>query len=55
MNKIHLIGNLTRNVDLKYTNNNIPDFQKMIKDSARREWDYVLVYKLDRFSRNKFH
>ncbi len=23
MNKIHLIGNLTRNVDLKYTNNNI--------------------------------
>lgn len=36
------------------TNDNRPDFQKMIKDSNRREWDYVLVYKLDRFSRNKY-
>lgn len=26
----------------------------MIKDSNRREWDYVLVYKFDRFSRNKY-
>ena len=36
------------------TNDLRPDFQKMIKDSARKEWDYVLVYKLDRFSRNKY-
>ncbi len=36
------------------TNDNRPDFQRMIKDSSRREWDYVLVYKLDRFSRNKY-
>lgn len=36
------------------TNDNRPDFQRMIKDSARREWNYVLVYKLDRFSRNKY-
>ena len=36
------------------TNDNRPDFQRMIKDSAKREFDYVLVYKLDRFSRNKF-
>lgn len=36
------------------TNDNRPDFQKMLKDSARKEWDYVLVYKLDRFSRNKY-
>ena len=36
------------------TNDNRPDFQRMIKDSARREWDFVLVYKLDRFSRNKY-
>lgn len=36
------------------TNDNRADFQRMIKDSARREWDYVLVYKLDRFSRNKY-
>lgn len=36
------------------TNDNRPDFQQMIKDSARHEWNYVLVYKLDRFSRNKY-
>ncbi len=35
-------------------NDNRPDFQRMIKDSSRREWDYVLVYKFDRFSRNKY-
>ena len=36
------------------TNDNRPDFQRMIKDSAKKKWDYILVYKLDRFSRNKF-
>ncbi len=36
------------------TNDNRPDFQRMIKDSAKKNWDYVLVYKLDRFSRNKY-
>ncbi len=35
------------------TNDNRPDFQCMIKDSARKEWNYILVYKLDRFSRDK--
>lgn len=36
------------------TNDNRPDFQQMIKDSANKEWQYVIVYKLDRFSRNKY-
>ena len=36
------------------TNDMRPDFQRMIKDSNKRQWDYVLVYKLDRFSRNKY-
>lgn len=36
------------------TNDNRPDFQRMLKDSNRKEWNYVLVYKLDRFSRNKY-
>lgn len=36
------------------TNDHRPSFQNMIKDSHRKEWDYVLVYKLDRFSRNKY-
>lgn len=36
------------------TNDNRTDFQRMLKDSAKQGWDYVLVYKLDRFSRNKY-
>lgn len=36
------------------TNTNRPGFQKMIADSANRNFDYVIVYKLDRFARNRF-
>ena len=36
------------------TNDNRPDFQRLIKDSAKRAFSYVLVYKFDRFSRNKY-
>lgn len=36
------------------TNDNRPDFQQMIKDSANKEWQNIIVYKLDRFSRNKY-
>lgn len=36
------------------TNDNRPDFQRMIKDSAKRTFSMVLVYKFDRFSRNKY-
>ena len=36
------------------TNDNREQFQKMLKDSDNKAWDYVLVYKLDRFSRNKY-
>lgn len=36
------------------TNDNRPDFQRMLKDSAKRAWDYVLVYKTYRFGRNKY-
>ena len=35
------------------TNDMRPDFQRMIRDSAKKQWSYVIVYKLDRFSRNK--
>ena len=31
-----------------------PDFQRMIKDSAKKVFDVVLVWKLDRFARNRF-
>ena len=29
-------------------------FQKMLKVSNNKKWDYILVYKLDRFARNKY-
>ena len=35
------------------TNDNRPDFQRMIKDSSKKEWQHIIVYKIDRFSRNK--
>ena len=34
-------------------NANRDDFQKMIADSGKRLFDVVLVYKLDRFSRDR--
>ncbi len=36
------------------TNDDRDDFRRMLSDSDKRLWDYVLVYKLDRFSRNKY-
>lgn len=36
------------------TNDRRPAFQQMIRESDKKEFDVVLVHKLDRFSRNKF-
>ena len=36
------------------TNDNRKAFQQMLKDSNKKSFDLVLVYKLDRFSRNKY-
>ena len=33
---------------------NRPDFQRMIKDSAKGKFEVVLVWKLDRFARNRY-
>lgn len=33
---------------------NRPDFQRMIEDSSRKQWEAILVYKLDRFSRDRY-
>lgn len=33
---------------------NRPEFQKMIKDSSKKLFDVVIVWKLDRFSRDRF-
>lgn len=31
-----------------------PDFQRMISDSKKKAFQYVIVYKLDRFTRNRY-
>ena len=36
------------------TNDNRPDFRQMIEDSKKHDFGIVLVYKFDRFSRNKY-
>lgn len=36
------------------TNDKRNDFQKMLRDSNKKAWDYVIVYKIDRFGRNKY-
>ena len=33
---------------------NRPEFQRMIRESARKAYDVVIVWKLDRFSRNRY-
>ena len=39
---------------LTATSDNRPDFQRMIKDSYKRCFDMVIVWKLDRFSRDRY-
>lgn len=36
------------------TNDNRPEFQKMIKDSDKQNFAFVIVYRFDRFARNRF-
>ena len=36
------------------TNDSRPEFQRMIADSAKRQFQGVLVYQLDRFARNRY-
>ena len=33
---------------------NRPQFQKMIKDSSKKKFDVIIVWKLDRFARNRY-
>ena len=32
------------------TNDNRPEFQRMLADAKKKQWDCILVYKFDRFS-----
>ena len=43
-------------IDLAFstTTGNRPEFQNMIKDSGKRLFDMIIVWKLDRFARNRY-
>ena len=36
------------------TNDKRPGFQKMIQDAQKSQWNYVIVYTLDRFARDRY-
>ena len=52
-NKILVVGTYI-DCATTWTNDNRPEFQRMLSDSKKRLWDCILVYKFDRFSRNKY-
>lgn len=52
-NNIQVVGNYIDRAQSAKTDHR-PNFQKMIKDSAKRLFDVIIVWKLDRFARNRF-
>lgn len=52
-NGIQIVGTYIDRA-LSAKTDNRPDFQKMIKDSAKQQFETVIVWKLDRFARNRY-
>lgn len=52
-NDIQIVGTYIDRA-LSAKTDNRPDFQKMIKDSEKHTFDVVIVWKLDRFARNRY-
>lgn len=52
-NKIEIVGEYIDRATTG-TNDNRPEFQRMIDDASQKQFEQILVYKLDRFSRNKY-
>lgn len=52
-NDIQIVGTYIDRAFSARTDNR-PDFQRMIKDSANSSFDTVIVWKLDRFARNRY-
>ncbi len=52
-NDIQIVGSYIDRA-LSAKTDNRPDFQKMIKDSAKQQFETVIVWKLDRFARNRY-
>lgn len=52
-NGISIVGTYIDRARSARTDNR-PDFKKMIKDSSNKKFDAVIVWKLDRFARNRY-
>ena len=52
-NDITIIGTYIDRAMSAKTDNR-PDFQRMVKDSAQGRFDFIIVWKLDRFARNRY-
>ena len=53
-NGITIVGHYIDRAPSAKTDNR-PEFQRMIKDSAKKGCDVVIVWKLNRFSRNRYN
>lgn len=51
--EIDVVGNYIDRALTTETNNR-PEFQQMIKDSYKHAFDCIIVWKLDRFARNRY-
>ena len=52
-NDIQVVGNYIDRAFSAKTDNR-PEFQRMIRDSYRHTFDCIIVWKLDRFARNRY-
>ena len=52
-NDIQIVGTYIDRAFSARTDNR-PDFQKMIKDSVSKKFDVIIVWKLDRFARDRY-
>lgn len=52
-NKIHIVDEYIDRAFSAKTDNR-PEFQKMINDSYSKKFDAIIVWKLDRFARNRY-
>lgn len=52
-NDIQIVGTYIDRA-LSAKTDNRPDFQRMIKDSEKHTFDVIIVWKLDRFARNRY-
>lgn len=50
----HVIVNEYIDRAMSGTNDERPDFLQMLSDSSKKQFDFIIVYKLDRFARNQY-